>query len=147
MSVIELDDLIDELEDVLAEGRRVPFSGRLLVDEERILDIIDRMRVAIPEEHKRARRIVQEQERLIAEAQARVQQVLEERGLLEAVEAERARLLQQAEQEAAMVRAGADDYARQVLEDLDARLAKLVTSVRNGLHELGARGPSRKGDG
>ncbi|MFQ3661685.1 MAG: hypothetical protein SNJ69_04730 [Chloroflexaceae bacterium] len=147
MSAIELDDLIDELEDVLAEGRRVPFSGRLLVDEERILDIIDRMRVAIPEEHKRARRIVQEQERLIAEAQARVQQVLEERGLLEAVEAERARLLQQAEQEAAMVRAGADDYARQVLEDLDARLAKLVTSVRNGLHELGGRGPSRKGDG
>lgn len=147
MSAIELDDLIDELEDVLAEGRRVPFSGRLLVDEERILDIIDRMRVAIPEEHKRARRIVQEQERLIAEAQARVQQVLEERGLLEAVEAERTRLLQQAEQEAATVRAGADDYARQVLEELDARLAKLVTSVRNGLHELGARGPSGRGEG
>lgn len=147
MSAIELDDLIDELEDVLAEGRRVPFSGRLLVDEERILDIIDRMRVAIPEEHKRARRIVQEQERLIAEAQARVQQVLEERGLLEAVEAERARLLQQAEQEAAMVRAGADDYARQVLEELDARLSKLVTSVRNGLHELGARPPSGKREG
>lgn len=138
MTAIELDDLIDELEDALAEGRRVPFSGRLMVDEERILDIIDRMRVAIPEEHKRARRIVQEQERLIAEAQARVQQVLEERGLLEAVEAERARLLQQAEQEAAMVRAGADDYARQVLEELDARLVKLATSVRNGLSALGS---------
>lgn len=138
MTAIELDDLIDELEDALAEGRRLPFSGgRLLVDEERILDIIDRMRVAIPEEHKRARRIVQEQERLIAEAQARVQQVLEERGLLEALDAERARLLQQAEHEAAQVRAGADDYARQVLEDLDDRLTKLVTSVRNGLSALG----------
>lgn len=138
MTAIELDDLIDELEDALAEGRRLPFSGgRLLVDEERLLDIIDRMRVAIPEEHKRARRIVQEQERLIAEAQARVQQVLEERGLLEAVDAERARLLQQAEQEAAQVRAGADEYARQVLEELDDRLTKLVTSVRNGLSTLG----------
>jgi hypothetical protein len=134
---IELDDLIDELEDALAEGRRVPFSGRLLIDEERILDIIDRMRVAIPEELKRARRVIQEQERLIAEAQARVQQVLEERGLLEAIEAERARLLQQAEHEAIQVRAGADDYARQVLEDLDDRLTKLVTSVRNGLGALG----------
>jgi cell division septum initiation protein DivIVA len=138
VTAIELDDLIDELEDALAEGRRLPFSGgRLLVDEERLLDIIDRMRVAIPEEHKRARRIVQEQERLIAEAQARVQQVLEERGLLEAVDAERARLLQQAEQEAAQVRAGADEYARQVLEELDDRLTKLVTSVRNGLSTLG----------
>jgi cell division septum initiation protein DivIVA len=138
VTAIELDDLIDELEDALAEGRRLPFSGgRLLVDEERILDIIDRMRVAIPEEHKRARRIVQEQERLISEAQARVQQVLDERGLLEAVNAERARLLQQAEQEAAQVRAGADDYARQVLEELDDRLTKVVTSVRNGLSALG----------
>jgi cell division septum initiation protein DivIVA len=137
VTAIELDDLIDEIEDALAEGRRVPFSGRLLVDEERILDIIDRMRVAIPEEQKRARRIVQEQERLIAEAQARVQQVLEERGLLDAINTERGRLLQQAEQEAAHVRAGADEYARQVLEDLDERLTKLVTSVRNGLSALG----------
>ncbi|NTW97139.1 MAG: hypothetical protein HGB28_01145 [Oscillochloris sp.] len=138
MTAIELDDLIDEIEDALAEGRRVPFSGRLLVDEERILDIIDRMRVAIPEEQKRARRIIQEQEGLIAEAQARVQQVLEERGLLEAINAERGRLMQQAEQEATQVRAGADDYARQVLEDLDERLTKLVTSVRNGLSTLGS---------
>jgi cell division septum initiation protein DivIVA len=137
VTAIELDDLIDELEDALAEGRRVPFSGRLMVDEERILDIIDRMRVAIPEEQKRARRIIQEQERLIAEAQARVQQVLEEKGLLEAVERERARLLQVAEQEAGQVRAGADDYARQVLEELDERLVKLTTSVRNGLAALG----------
>jgi cell division septum initiation protein DivIVA len=142
VTAIELDDLIDEVEDALAEGRRVPFSGRLLVDEERILDIIDRMRVAIPEEQKRARRIIQEQERLIAEAQARVQQVLDERGLLEAIEAERVRLLQQAEHEAAQVRAGADEYARQVLEELDERLMKLVTSVRNGLSALGSDAPA-----
>jgi hypothetical protein len=140
VTAIELDDMIDELEEVLAEGRKVPFSGRLMIDEERILDIIDRMRIALPEELKRARRVIQEQERLLAEAQSRVQQVLEERGLTEAIEAERARLLQQAEGEAAQVRAGADEYARQVLEELDDRLVKLTTSVRNGLSALGGEG-------
>lgn len=135
-ATIELDDLIDELEDVLAEGHRIPFTGRLLVDEERILDIIDRMRVAVPEELKQARRIVQEQERLLAEAEARVRHALDERGLLHAVESERQRLLQVAEQEAADVRAGADSYAREVLEELDDRLLKLLTSVRNGLESL-----------
>lgn len=140
MTAIELDDLIDELEEVLAEGRKVPFSGRLMIDEERILDIIDRMRIALPEELKRARRVIQEQERMLAEAQSRVQQVLEERGLTEAIEAERARLLLQAEGEAAQVRAGADEYARQVLEELDDRLVKLTTSVRNGLSALGGEG-------
>lgn len=134
--------MIDELEDVIAEGKRVPFSGRLLIDEDRVLDIIDRMRVAVPEELRQARRIISEQERLIGEAQERVQQVLHEQGLLAAIEAERARLLDQAEREARAVRAGADEYARQVLEELEQRLLKVITSVQNGLQELGvAREP------
>jgi regulator of protease activity HflC (stomatin/prohibitin superfamily) len=85
------------------------------------------------------RRIIAEQEQLLATAQARVQEVLSERGLLAAVEAERERLLQQAEHEAAEIRAGADAYARQVLEELDERLSKLLSSVRNGLHALEER--------
>lgn len=128
--------MIDELEDALAEGRRVPFSGRLLVDENRILDIIDRMRVAVPDELKQARRIIGEQDRLLNEAQARVHQVLEEQGIMAAVEAERARLLEQAERDAASTRAGADDYAQQVLEELEQRLGRLSASVQNGLKEL-----------
>lgn len=138
--------MIDELEDVIAEGKRVPFSGRLLIDEDRVLDIIDRMRVAVPEELRQARRIIGEQERLISEAQERVQQVLQEQGLLAAIEAERARLLEQAEREARAVRAGADEYARQVLEELEQRLLKVITSVQNGLQELGvAREPRAPG--
>ncbi len=124
------------MEDTLAEGRRVPFSGRLMVDEERILDIIDRMRIAIPDELKQSRRIVQERDRLLAEAEERVHQVLSEQGLLAAIEDERQRLLEQAEQEVIQVRADADAYVRQVLEELDDRLEKLLTSVRNGLATL-----------
>ncbi|ABY35612.1 MAG: hypothetical protein ACUVSL_06285 [Chloroflexus sp.] len=140
MIAIELDDLIDELEEVIAAGIRLPLSGgRTLIDETRVLEIIDQMRTVIPEEIRRARRIIAEQEQLLATAQARVQEVLSERGLLAAVEAERERLLQQAEQEAAEVRAGADAYARQVLEELDERLSKLLSSVRNGLHALEER--------
>lgn len=134
--VIELDDLIDELEESLATGRRVPFTGYLLIEEERILDIIDRMRVAVPEELKQARRVIQEQDRLLDDARSQVQRVLEEQGLLSAIEEERQRLLQQAEDEAGQVRAGADEYARQVLNELDDRLAKLLSNVRNGLETL-----------
>lgn len=137
---IELDQLIDELEDTLAEGRRVFFGNRLLVDEERILDIIDRMRVAVPDELKQARRVIAEQERLISEAQAHVRQAMEEQGLLAAVEAERQRLLDLAERDAETTRAGADEYARQVLEELEERLTRLSASVQNGLRELGSAG-------
>jgi hypothetical protein len=136
VSSIELDDLIDELEETLAVGRRVPFTGYLFIEEERILDVIDRMRVSVPEELKKARRVVQEQERLLDEARSRVQNALEERGLLAAIDDERQRLLQQAERDATDVRAGADEYARNVLKELDERLVKLLSSVRNGLETL-----------
>ncbi|KPV54208.1 hypothetical protein SE17_05130 [Kouleothrix aurantiaca] len=133
---MELDQLIDELEDALAEGRRVFFSGRLLVDEERILDIIDRMRVAVPDELKQARRVIAEQDRLIGEAQDQVRQAMEENGLLAAVEAEHQRLMELAERDAEATRKGADDYAREVLEDLEERLARQLASVQNGLRAL-----------
>lgn len=107
-----------------------------MVDENRILDIIDRMRVSVPEELKQARRIVSEQDRLLREAQERVHQAMEEQGLLKAVEEERARLLEQAERDATNVRTGADDYARQVLEELEQRLEKLTLNVQNGLKAL-----------
>lgn len=114
----------------------MPFSGRLMVDEERLLDIIDRMRVAVPEELKQARRVISEQERLLAEAREQVQQAMSEQGLLAAIEAERQHLIAEAERDAQSIRAGADDYARQVLEELEQRLAKLSASVQNGLKEL-----------
>jgi hypothetical protein len=132
----ELNNLIDEIEEAIAEGRRVPFSGRLLVDEEKLLDILDRMRVAVPDEIKQARRVVAEQERLLGEARARVQQALEEQGLMAAIDAERQAMLVQAEQEALAIRRGADEYARHVLEELRERLTKLQTSVQNGISEL-----------
>lgn len=118
----------------------MPFSGRLLVDEDKILDIIDRMRVAVPDEIKQARRVIGEQERLLSEAQAKVQQALEEQGLLAAVETERARLIEQAERDATSIRAGADEYASQVLGELEQRLQKLTNSVQNGLSELRKNG-------
>lgn len=101
------------------------------------------MRVAVPEELKQARRVIAEQERLLSEAQARVREALEEQGLLAAIDAERARLIELAEHDAAKVRAGADEYAHHVLEELEQSLIRLSTSaqsklkeVQNGLREL-----------
>lgn len=133
----ELDDLIDELEEVLADGRRLPFAGRrILVDEDRLLDVIDRMRAALPDEVRRARRVLAEQDRLRVEAQTRVQTLLDERGVNATLQSERSRVLEAAEREAGEIRSGADQYARQVLLALDDRLARLSASVRSGLAAL-----------
>src|SRR5919199_6865079 len=54
---MDLGYLLDQLEEVLSSGTRVPLSSRTLVDEQEVLDILDQIRVAVPEEIKAARRI------------------------------------------------------------------------------------------
>ena len=90
------------------------------MDEERILDIIDRMRVSVPEELKQARRVIGEQERLIGEAQAHVREVLEEQACWRRSRPS-ARACSNWPSVTRPVRA-ADEYARQVLEELEQRL-------------------------
>lgn len=133
----EFERLINDLEEALAAGGRVPFSRRLMVDEERILDIIDRMRVAVPDELRQARQVVREREQLIEATKKKIALSLSDQGLLEIAQRERARIIGEAEAEAARVRAEADDYSRQVLLDLEERVGKALTIIQNGLDELG----------
>ncbi|MBP8251257.1 MAG: hypothetical protein KAX40_02755 [Herpetosiphon sp.] len=133
----EFEKLINELEDVLAQAGRVPFSRRLMVDEEHILSIIDRMRVAVPDELRQARQIVREREQLIEATKKKIALTLSEQGLLEIAQRERGRIVGEAEAEANRVRAEADDYARQVLLDLEEKIGKSLTIIQNGLDQLG----------
>ena len=41
--------LVDRLEELFNESRSVPFTHSVFVDEDRMLDIIDQMRVSIPD--------------------------------------------------------------------------------------------------
>src|SRR5512133_1222693 len=60
--------LVDRLEELFNESRSVPLTHSVMVDEERILDIIDQMRVTIPEEIKKAQQLLAQRDRILAQA-------------------------------------------------------------------------------
>jgi regulator of protease activity HflC (stomatin/prohibitin superfamily) len=133
----DVDAIIDELEALIGEGKRRLLGRKLVIDEDRIVNIVDRLRTAVPTEVRQAHRILDEHDRIIASAEAQARRMLDEQGMLEALEAEQQRILGKAEREADRVRADADRYVRGVLQELDERLQKLQTSVRNGIDALG----------
>ena len=61
--------LVDRLEELVSLGKRVPFSTRVMVEEEEFLALVDQLRVAVPNEIKQAQRVIKERERIIGEAQ------------------------------------------------------------------------------
>ena len=51
---MDIQHLVDRLEDLIDEGRHMPFSKFTMIDEERALELIDQMRISIPEEIEKA---------------------------------------------------------------------------------------------
>jgi cell division septum initiation protein DivIVA len=128
----------------------LPVTGKVLVDKDSILDLIDQLRVAIPEEVGAAKRINAEGERIIEKAHdeatrivSRAQEqaafLIGERGLTETAQAEGRRIVEHAEDVAAGIRAGADDYAAQILQALEQEAVKALAGIRKGIEVLDDR--------
>ena len=142
--------LLERLESQIATGTGLPVTGRVLVDKDAILDLIDQLRVAIPEEVSAAKRINAEGERIIEKAHdeatrivSRAQEqaafLIGERGLTETAQAEGRRIIEQAEDQADGIRRGADEYASQVLEALETEAVKMLAGIRKGIEVLDDR--------
>jgi predicted nucleic acid-binding Zn-ribbon protein len=146
---IEIQLLIDRLEALLIESRQVPFTSSVMIDRDRCFDLINQMRISIPEEIKKAKRVQQERERVIAQANEEAERITalarEQASKLvtghEIVSQAESRIdavMDRAKREAESVRSGADEYAMSVLSELEKHLLDYLTTVRNGMATLNA---------
>jgi vacuolar-type H+-ATPase subunit H len=147
--------LVDRLEETTKESRQIPFSNLRLVDERRIWSLIDQMRISIPDEVRRAERIIREKERTIAQAKEEAERIIElarqeaveitaEHSIAQAAETRAESIRKQAEREADHTRAGADDYAFDVLCNLEQDLKKALTVIENGIRTIQAERESQE---
>ena len=136
--------LVDRLEELVNEGRRLPLSNKVMVDEQKIWDLIDQMRISIPEEVKKAKRTNQERDRIIAQAHEEAARMVDlkreeaetlvaEHELVQAAEARAQTVVERAQRDAESLRADADEYVVQVLSRLASDLERALTEARNGI--------------
>jgi len=144
--------LVDRLEEVFNSGTAIPLSHKLMVDEDRVLEIIDQMRVSIPEEVKKAQQVLAQRDRILAQSQeeaARTVQIAKEKSeqmvgreaMVQQAQTKADQILQAARADAEQIRAEADDYTLDVLTKLEAELVKSLTQARNGIARLRAEAP------
>jgi hypothetical protein len=144
---MDIQHLVDRLEDLIDEGRHVPMSKFTVVDEERALEIIDQMRISIPEQIEKATRVVNQRDRLIAQANEEATRMLDlarQKGedlvqrdaIVQTAQHRAENLMVQARQEAAAIREEADAYVMDVLRELEGHLLRTLTIVRNGIAKI-----------
>ncbi len=136
--------LVDRLENIVHESRAIPLSRKLLLDEDRLIDIIDQMRVTIPDVVKNAQKVTAERDRQLAQAQEEADRIrklakAESRAILEndqitkgaRIRAEQ--ILEDAKRQAAKIMADADDYVLDKFGRMEHQLLSTIQQVRNGI--------------
>jgi crotonobetainyl-CoA:carnitine CoA-transferase CaiB-like acyl-CoA transferase len=110
--------LIDRLEEMAAEARRLPVGGGVVISRQRLLDVIDRMRVAVPREVYDSREVVEHRDEVLKRAEEQAAELLAE------TRADLEKKLQDTE----VVKA-AEERAHELLSDAQTRAQDLVRSA------------------
>jgi cell division septum initiation protein DivIVA len=139
--------LVDRLEELINRSRAIWFTHNVIVDEDRVLDLIDQMRVAIPDEVKKAQQQIAQRDRIMAQAQEEAnrtlaiareksEQLVSRDAIVQAAQARADQILLQARGDVVNVRREADDYVIDTLRRLEMEMDRLLTQVRNGIITL-----------
>lgn len=139
--------LVDRLEDLLNQSRPFPFTHNVIVDEDRMLDLIDQMRVAIPEEVKKAQQLLAQRDRVLAQAQEEAnrtiaiareksEQLVERDAIVQAAHSRAEQILIQARAEGDKIHDEADVYVLDSLTRLEMELERFLNQVRNGIRTI-----------
>ena len=141
---MDIQHLVDRLEELFSTGRHIPLTPYTVVDEQRALELIDQMRISLPEEVEKAKRVLRERDRVVAQANeeaARIRELAKEKSesllqrdsITQAAQARAASIVAQTQREAEQIKREADQYVIDVLGELADTLARTLGVVRNGI--------------
>jgi hypothetical protein len=144
---MDIQHLLGRLEAILLEARRVPGTKMKLVDADRCFQLIDQMVLAIPEEIKKAQRIQQEHDRIIAQAKDEAERIkdmardeanrlADDTAIISIAQNRASAIEERARREVDRMRSEADIYALETLQRLREELDHTVAVVSNGISKL-----------
>jgi len=149
--------LIDRLEELFNEGSSLPFLKKVAIDEDKLLDLIDQLRLSIPDEIKKAQSVINQKERVLAQAQEeanrtvtlakeQAQKLVEKDVIVQDARMVADEIIRKATEETKVIKIEADQYAIDSLDHLEIELTKILAQVRNGMITLKESQPAHDRD-
>ena len=123
-----------------------------MVDEDEVQELVDQLRMNLPDEIKQANWTVQEQQRLIAEAHAEASRIMgkanelaetavQQHEILRRAQRESQQLMRDAQSKSDRVVRDAEAYAVEQLQKLEAHLSRTLVTVKRGVEVLQTKQP------
>lgn len=140
-------EILEELEEIVDRGTKIPMTGKVLVDDSQIFGLIDQMRTSLPDEIRDAQRVLHERQKILDEAKAEADHILERgKSYIEKLAGENEvskqaqnyaeDLTRQAQNYAKEVKIGAVQYTDELLEQVEKSVVETLQALRQNREEL-----------
>ena len=144
---MEIFTLLENLEEIIESGTKVPLSTKVMIDKEEISEILEEIRVKLPDELKQAKWVKEERQRIIMDAQKEADQIVKETetkiiSLVDDHEitrqalAQKEEIIESADKVAREITTGTREYADALLERLEEILKEALNVVHDNRKEL-----------
>ena len=144
---MEIFTLLENLEEILEAGTKVPFSTKVMVDAEELREIIEDIRLKLPDELKQAKWVKEERQRIISDAELEAQKVLketegkiinlvDEHEITKKALAQKEEIIENANKVSKEISEGTREYADNILEKVENVLRETMDIVHNNRSEL-----------
>lgn len=135
-------ELLEEMEGILQESSAMPFSRKVMVEKEDMLEIMKEIKEELPKEIEEAEFINREKQRIINEAKQEAKQIRNEAEMYAEKRVNEAAIVREAEERARkledkakmaaeQIRGGSIDYADSVLSKVEEKLSELRTDIED----------------
>src|SRR5690348_4490657 len=149
---IKVNELLDRMQYLIQNARHVPLSTQVMVNEDEMMELIDQISFNLPDEIKQANWTVSEQQRIISEAHAeaartmsraneRAEEIASEHEVLRRAERHAAQVVKDAQARSDQIVRDSEKYALEQLKQLEAHLARTLSTVRRGMEALQSNQP------
>jgi len=133
-------DYLDDIEEILETGKKVPLTNRISVEKDRILDILNDIRLNLPDDIRQAQRILGDRDRILADGKNKVQDMLDKaeseanlrannHEIYRRASDQAAEVMENAKKETRELKVNATDYADERLEEAEQQLKSLMSNM------------------
>ena len=142
--------LLDYLQEEVERANKVPFTDNAMVDREKMLNIINDVRITLPNElmeaeaiRNQSAQIIEdaqiEAKNIIDEAKAQASQMIEENAVTQQAYAQAQDIVERAEQGAREVRRSANAYVEDILSQTEGYITQTLETIRGNREQMRGR--------
>jgi hypothetical protein len=130
---VEILRLIDSLEELVVQARRLPVGGNLVIDRKRMLDVIDQMRLSVPSDLREAAQVIEMRDRIVQEAHDQARAVLDKAEQERARRLDESSIMREAQERSQAILIDAEAHARRVVTEADSTAAAHLSEAADAV--------------